>query len=299
MENRIIEELRRFGEVRENVSFTLLTSFRVGGACRCLIQPKDTKTLKELISFLKNEEVPYKVFGNGTNLLCSEADFDGVIIKLTDYFSHYTIDGEEICAESGCSIIALSNIAHNNSLSGLEFASGIPGTLGGCIFMNAGAYNSSMSNVIKEVTILNEEGEIEVLTNEQCEFSYRDSVFKRRNIVIISAVLKLEYGDKKVIGDLMASRREKRITSQPLDYPSAGSVFRNPENNASWKLVDGIGYRGKRYGDIAVSQKHSNFIINLGRGNADDINRLIEEIQDLVKKQYDIDLICEVEKFNW
>jgi UDP-N-acetylmuramate dehydrogenase len=299
MEKRIIEELRKFGEVRENVSFILLTSFRVGGCARCLIQPRDVETLKEIISFLKNENISYKIFGNGTNLLCSEEDFDGVIIKLTDFFTHWSIDDERIIAESGCSIIALSAIAHNNSLSGLEFASGIPGTLGGCIFMNAGAYNSSMSEIVSEVEILNEDGEVETLTNEQCRFGYRDSIFKTRSVVILKAVLQLKYGDRQQIGELIASRREKRISSQPLDYPSAGSVFRNPENNASWKLVDGIGYRGRRYGDIAVSQKHSNFIINLGRGNANDISRLIDEIQQLVREKYGIELICEVEKFNW
>lgn len=291
--------LSQFGDLEPNVSFRNLTTFRVGGNARYVFYPRNIFGLTNAISICKQEGIPYKVLGNGSNILPSDDEYDGIIIKLTRYFIDYYFDEETLHAQCGCSLIALSYKAMEQSLSGLEFANGIPATLGGALFMNAGAYKCEMSDVVQEVQVLVDD-DVLWLNRDQCQFSYRSSIFQRHpEWTIVSCKLKLKKGDHAVIEQLVNNRREKRSSTQPLNFPSAGSTFRNPEGNFAWHYIDQIGYRGHKVGGAQVSEKHSNFIINTGNASAADIRQLADEIRKKVKDQFNVDLIMEVEKFNW
>ncbi len=299
MDNNILDLLKPYGEIQENVSFKTLTTFRVGGIAKTVIYPNDSFSLISIIKILKDNDCEYKVFGNGSNILCSENEYDGFIIRLNRTMNNFFFDEDYLTAQAGCSIINLSYQAMKNSLSGLEFASGIPGTLAGCIFMNAGAYKSDMSDIIEEVEVLVDD-KIIWLNNKECDFSYRHSIFSAHpDWIIISAKIRLHKGDQQQISELMKNRQERRMATQPLEYPSAGSTFRNTEEHFAWKLIDEIGYRGKKIGGAQVSEKHSNFIINVDNASADDIIKLTDEIKREVKDRFNVDMIMEVEKFNW
>lgn len=299
MDNNILDLLKPYGEIQENVSFKTLTTFRVGGIAKTVIYPNDSFSLISIIKILKDNDCQYKIFGNGSNILCSEDEYDGFIIRLNRTMNNFFFDEDYLTAQAGCSIINLSYQAMKNSLSGLEFASGIPGTLAGCIFMNAGAYKSDMSDIIEEVEVLVDD-KIIWLNNKECDFSYRHSIFSAHpDWIIISAKIRLHKGDQQQISDLMKNRQERRMATQPLEYPSAGSTFRNTEEHFAWKLIDEIGYRGKKIGGAQVSEKHSNFIINVDNASADDIIKLTDEIKREVKDRFNVDMIMEVEKFNW
>lgn len=295
----IYEELKSICEIDADIPLSKMTTLRIGGVAKYVAYPENSLSLEGIINKLKEYNIPYKVIGKGSNLLCSDDPFDGVIIRLDRYFCDSYYDNDQLVAEAGCSIIALSYEAMKNELSGLEFASGIPGTVGGVTFMNAGAYKSSMADIIDSVSVFHD-GKIEWLSNAECEFSYRTSIFQKHPDWIILAVkMNLKKANQQDIRDLMDSRRERRMNSQPLDKPSAGSVFRNPDNVPAWQLIEGVGYRGKRIGDAVVSNKHVNFIVNDGHATANDFIALVNEVQKAVKDKYDIDLYMEVEKFNW
>lgn len=295
----LYEELKAIATVDKDMPLSKMTTLRIGGIAKYVIYPENTLSLQAVISKLNENNVPFKVIGKGSNLLCSDDDFEGAIIRLDRYLCGSYFDNETLVAEAGCSIIALSYEALKNELSGLEFASGIPGTVGGVTFMNAGAYKSSMSDIIECVSVYRD-GKIEWLTNEECEFSYRTSIFQKHlDWIILAIKMKLKRANQQDIRELMDSRRERRMSSQPLDKPSAGSVFRNPCESPAWKLIEGVGYRGKRIGDAVVSDKHVNFIVNDGNATAKDFITLVEEVQKAVKEKYGIDLYMEVEKFNW
>ena len=292
-------KIAQFADIDENVSFARLATMKVGGKARYVVYPYDEFALEGIIEVCRENNVEYKMFGNGSNILCSDDCFDGVVIKLGRYFNKVFFNGTEVTVQAGYSIISLAYDAMKKSLSGLEFASGIPGTVGGCVFMNAGAYKSNMSDIVTEVQVLHD-GIIEWLDNARCEFGYRTSVFqKNADWIVLAVKMQLKEGIREEINELMQDRQKRRFATQPLDYPSAGSVFRNPENGFSWQYIDKIGYRGKHYGDAAVSEKHSNFIVNTGKAKASEINQLIEDIQQLVREEYEVELILEVEKFNW
>ncbi len=292
-------ELEQYGEVAEQVSFKTMTTLRIGGMARFVVYPRTTLALTQIVREIQEAHLPYKVIGKGSNLLCSDECFDGVVIRLDRTFTDFYFDHEECYAEAGCSIIALSYEMVKHGLAGLEFASGIPGTVGGVTFMNAGAYKSSLSDVIQEVFVLRE-GRCEWISKEACQFSYRHSVFHDHPDWIILAVrMKLQKADPKEIRELMENRRHRRLDSQPLDYPSAGSVFRNPTERPAWQYIEELGWRGKQIGGAKISEKHANFIVNVGNAQAEDFLALVEEIQKKVKEKYAIELIMEVEKFNW
>lgn len=275
-----------------------LTTLHIGGPADYVIYPENMVALDAVITILRHAGVPFKIFGNGSNLLCSDDPFHGAVIRLKK-FNNFSFIDNCVLAEAGCSIIALSYKAMEKGLSGLEFASGIPGTVGGATFMNAGAYRSDLSHVLRSVFVYRQ-GRFEWIDASECGFGYRTSVFQSHpDWVIIATRMVLEKQEPNEIHELMDSRRERRMASQPLNMPSAGSVFRNPETVQAWKLVDGIGYRGKKCGDAMVSEKHSNFIVNAGSAKASDFLQLVEEIQEKVHQQYQIDLHMEVEKFNW
>lgn len=295
----LYKELEALAEVEENIPLSKMTTLRIGGVARYVVYPENTLSLQGVMNKLNQNHIPYKVIGKGSNLLCSDEPYDGVIIRLDRHLCNAYFDNEHLVAEAGCSIIALSYEAMKNELSGLEFASGIPGTVGGVTFMNAGAYKSSMADVIDSVSVYHD-GKIEWIQNADCGFSYRTSIFQKHPDWIILAVkMTLQKGDQKEIRELMDSRRERRMNSQPLDKHSAGSIFRNPEEIPAWKLIEGAGFRGKRIGDAVVSEKHVNFIVNENHASAKDFIALVTDVQKAVKDKYDIDLYMEVEKFNW
>ncbi len=298
MSNDLVEKMKRIAAVEENVPLSSMTTLRIGGPARYVVYPDSTVALDALMRLLKAEQVPYKVIGKGSNLLCSDKPFDGAVIRL-DKFDDYYFLGNDLIAQAGCSIISLSYQAMKQGLSGLEFVSGIPASVGGVTFMNAGAYRSSMCDVIDSVFVYRNE-RFEWISNEECEFAYRRSVFHSHpDWLIIAVKIHLNNAPVSEIRDLMDSRRERRMNSQPLDKPSAGSVFQNPEEMPAWQLIDGIGYRGYRIGGAMVSEKHVNFIVNEDHATAEDYLTLVNEIKRLVDEKYHIRLHMEVERFNW
>ena len=294
----MLEQLKKVAAVETGVPLSSMTTLRIGGKAKYVAYPDDSVSLDSLIRIIRKNHLPFKLIGKGSNLLCSDKDYDGVIIRLEKFNDFYIVD-TSVVAQAGCSIIAVAYAAMKAGLSGLEFASGIPGSVGGVTFMNAGAYRSSMSDVIDSVFVYRD-GKFEWVPKGECGFGYRTSVFQSHpDWIVIAIRLNLEKRDPDEIRTLMDSRRERRMASQPLDRPSAGSVFRNPDDVPAWKLIEGIGYRGHRIGDAQVSEKHVNFIVNDGHARAEDFLALTEEIQKLVKEKYGISLHMEVEKFNW
>lgn len=286
--------------VKLNESLKLHTTFKVGGTCKYFITPKDLEELIDLLKYLKEKNIKYMILGNGSNTIFSSKEYDGVIINLGNLNS-MTIEENKIYVEAGYQLIKLSMDALNYSLSGLEFAAGIPGNIGGAIFMNAGAYKSDMSNLVETVTFLDENLDLRTLSNEELNFSYRKSLFQQHpEYIIISTVLKLNSGNKDEIKDLMDRRKERRISSQPLEYPSAGSVFRNPsEDIFAGKLIEDLGLKGYKMGGAKISEKHANFIINEDGATGEDIKALIDMIKAKVKEKYNIDLHVEQRFINF
>lgn len=296
----IEKKLQAYADVECNVPLSRRTTFRIGGDCRYYIYPKNELCLLRALDILEEEHVPHKIFGKGSNILCSDDYYDGAIICLDRYFTDFYFEDEGSClVQAGTSIVLLAHEAMKNSFTGLEFASGIPGTVGGAVFMNAGAYKSDISSIIQEVFVLKNRT-IQAMQLEELDYRYRHSIFQEhRDWIILGARLQLEKGNQKDIRDLMDSRRKRRMASQPLDKPCAGSMFRNPSDHQAWELIEEIGMRGSRIGGAMVSEKHANFIVNEDEAKASDVLALVEKIQREVKERFDIDLITEVEKFNW
>jgi UDP-N-acetylmuramate dehydrogenase len=296
--SNIIEKLEKFGIVETNKTFKELTTLKIGGKIKYLVYPENVIALIQVIDILKENKITYKVLGNGSNILCSDKDYDGCVVKLGRFINDCYIEDELMIVEAGASIIATANKAMKSSLTGLEFACGIPGTVGGCVFMNAGAYKKKISDILIEAFVLFD-GECKWLKVDELEYSYRSSIFQKNPEWIILAVkFKLEKGNFDDIFNLMQERKARRIAAQPLNFPSAGSTFRNHSKYPAWKLIDGIGYRGKIVGGAKVSEKHVNFLINNGNATYNDFVALATNVQTKVKEQYDIDLMMEVEKFN-
>ncbi len=299
MNDELCSELSKIAVTVCDQSLATMTTLRIGGRAKYVVYPETDVALDLIIRLLKEKNVPYKVIGKGSDLLCSDDDFNGAVIKLDRYFNDVIYNGDEITVQAGESIIALAIDAAKHGLSGLEFASGIPGTVGGTVYMNAGAYKSCMADVIQEVFVYRDE-KLEWIPASECEFSYRTSVFQKHPDWIILAVrLKMTPKDASEIQELMESRRTRRLASQPLDKPSCGSVFRNPEGMNAWELIDGIGYRGHRNGGAEVSSKHCNFILNVDHATAAEYLALVQDIQAKVKEKYGVELRTEMEKFNW
>lgn len=294
-------KLQAYADVECDVALRKRTTFRIGGNCRYFIYPKNELCLLRVLDILENHGIAYRIFGKGSNILCSDDAYEGAILCLDRYFTDFYFEESGSClVQAGTSIILLAHEAMKGSFSGLEFASGIPGTLGGAIFMNAGAYKSDIAKILKEVYVLRNRT-ICAMSVHELDYRYRHSIFQtHRDWIILGARIQLEKGEQKKIRDLMDSRRKRRMESQPLDKPCAGSMFRNPsDEHQAWELIEKIGMRGKRIGGALVSEKHANFIVNDGDAKARDVLTLVEAIQQEVKEQFDIDLITEVEKFNW
>lgn len=287
------------GTVRENVKLSNNTTYKVGGIARLFVYPKNTDKLIILLKKLNQENINYKVLGYGSNVIFSDNTYDGVIIKL-DNFDEVKIKDTIITAGAGTSLVKLSYKALKEGLTGLEFASGIPGSVGGAVFMNAGAYKSDMGYIVSEVKVLTPELEVKTLYNKDLNYKYRSSFLKHNpNYICLEATIVLRHGEKKLIKDLMETRRQKRLMMQPLEYPSAGSVFRNPEGDFAGRLIEECGLKGYTIGGAKVSEKHANFIINANNASASDVKNLINYVQEKVKQEKNVDLKIEQEFVNW
>ena len=295
-----LQRLESYADIKVNEPMKFHTTYRIGGKVDYFIYPKSDVALIFIFDILKEEEIPYFVLGRGSNVLFSDEDFHGAIINLDKNLNdcYFEPDGI-VVAQAGCSIIRLANEAMKHGLSGLEFASGIPGSVGGALYMNAGAYKSDVSQILIDVCVL-KDNKLEWIAKEELDYSYRHSIFqKKRDWTIVAARFQLKEKNKEEILELMNSRKERRIASQPLDRPCAGSTFRNPESMPAWKIIDELGYRGMICGGAQVSEKHSNFIVNVEDAQAKDVYSLICDIKTKAKEVYDIDLITEVEFLNW
>lgn len=292
----IINEIKKLkiGKVIEDVDLKKFTTYRLNETSDALVYPDSIENLIKLLSFLREKEIKHKIIGNGSNLIF-KSHYDGVLIKLSE-LNNIEINDKVIKVEAGYSLIRLALKAADLGLSGLEFAAGIPGTVGGAVYMNAGAYKSDMGYVVKEVKVLDPDLNIITMYNKELDFHYRTSfLMKNKDYICLETTIVLEKKDKNEILDIMNDRKKRRLETQPLDKPSAGSVFRNPDNDSAWRLVEAIGYKGKCINDAMVSEKHANFIINKGKAKGNDIYKLINEIKDKVKEEYGIELKVEQE----
>lgn len=298
----IINEIEKLdiGRVEANVSLSKYTTYKVGGIALALVYPKSVNKLISLVKLLISSKIKYKVIGNGSNLLFSDKKFDGVIIRLTELTDLEFLSYNKIRVGAGYSLPKLSLLVAKKGLAGLEFASGIPGTVGGAIFMNAGAYKSDMGYIVQSVRVLTPECKIITFENREMDFHYRSSFLQKHpEYICLDAVIKLKKGDRELLDEVIKERRARRIESQPLEYPSAGSVFRNPEGNFAGKLIEDLGLKGYRMAGAMVSEKHANFIINYDNATSADIKNLIEYVHDRVMDEYNIDLKIEQEFVNW
>ena len=287
------------GTYKENISLSKCTTYKVGGEAKLMVWPNSINDLSSLLDMLNKEKIKYKVLGNGSNVIFSDQIYDGVIIKL-DELNNIEINDTTVVVGAGVSLVKLSYKVASEGLSGLEFAAGIPATIGGAVYMNAGAYKSDMSEVVNEVKVLTPDLEIITMKNNELEYSYRSSFFQRHpNYICLEATLELSHGNKDEIREIIESRREKRLETQPLEYPSAGSVFRNPEDNYAGKLIEDCNLKGYKIGGAEVSIKHANFIINSNNATAEDVRSLIKYVHDTVLEKTGYDLKVEQEFINW
>ncbi len=293
----IIEELKKLsvGNVIESANLKKYTTYHAGGIATAIVTPDDEYSLIKLIQFLKDNNIKYKILGRGSNLIFKNETYDGVLIKL-DKFDNIDIDGVEITAGAGVPLIKLATRVSRMGYTGLEFATGIPGSVGGAVYMNAGAYKSDIGYVLKSAKVITPDLKIKELTNYDLDFHYRTSFLQKNpGYICISATFILSKGNADEIMQLIEDRRKRRLESQPLEYPSAGSVFRNPEGDYAGRLIEEIGFKGKKIGGAMVSEKHANFIINYDNATGEDIVELIETIKKEIKEKYNIDLKVEQE----
>ncbi len=293
----MIDKLKKLkvGKVVDCPKMKDYTTYKVGGECIAIVYPTNVENLIKLLKYLKENKIKYKVIGNGSNLIFSDERYDGVIINLKE-FDKLEINDTIVKVGAGYSLVKLSIKTAKLGLAGLEFASGIPGTVGGAVFMNAGAYKSDMGYIVSEVSVLTPDLEVKTLYNKDLDFHYRTSFLQKNpDYICLEAKLVLRSSNSNILMDIISERKQRRLMTQPLEYPSAGSVFRNPENDFAGRLIEELGYKGKNIGGAYVSEKHANFIINKDHATASDIIKLITEIKEKVKEKYNIDLIVEQE----
>lgn len=269
------------------------TSFKIGGDADFMVLPENIKQIKDTIMILKENGIRYTVIGNGSNLLVDDAGIRGVVIKLAKNFSEVVVSGNTIIARCGALLSRIANVALQNSLTGFEFAAGIPGTLGGAVVMNAGAYGGEMKDVVSETTYMTADGDICTVTGAEHGFGYRKSAFQKGDIILESVIV-LKSGDKDSISAQMSQLNAQRRAKQPLEFPSAGSAFKRPEGYFAGKLIQDAGLKGYKIGGASVSEKHSGFIVSDGTATCDDVLALIEYIQNEVYNKFNVKLEPEV-----
>lgn len=270
------------------------TTFRIGGPAALFCIPRSVPALAATVKACIEADIPYYILGNGSNVLVSDTGYQGVVIQLFRNMDGIRIRGTEMEVEAGALLVKIAHTAAKESLTGLEFASGIPGTLGGGLTMNAGAYGGEMKDVVKEAVVMKPDGEILRLTKEELELGYRTSVIARKGYLVISALLELKEGEAEVIRARMQELKEARTSKQPLEYASAGSTFKRPEGYFAGKLIMDAGLRGFTVGGAQVSEKHCGFVINRGGATAQNVMDLVRQVQNEVKKQFGVELELEV-----
>ena len=287
-------------EIKENVDLQNYNTYKIKTYTKYLAIPSNVDELINLLNYLKDNNIKYFILGNGSNVILPDEAFDGVVISLKK-LNNIEINDDIVEAGAGVMMPVLAKKTIDLALSGLEWATGIPGTLGGSIVGNAGAYLHEIMEYVLEVTVLDEDYNIKTLKKEDITYNYRTSSFKeKKNYIILSAKLKLRHGDKEESLDLVADRLKRRLASQPLDMPSAGSVFRNPSKELpAGKIIEDLGFKGKGKGNAKVSEKHANFIVNNGGATACDVVNLINDIKKEVEDKYQIKLVCEQEIVDW
>lgn len=270
------------------------TTFRLGGAADYFLSPEKAEQVAELIHICREENISYFILGNGSNLLVSDRGYRGTVIQIFKNMNDIRVEGTKLYVQAGALLSAIARKALDAGLTGMEFASGIPGTVGGAAVMNAGAYGGEMKDIIKSVTVLTKEGEMKVLDASELQFGYRTSVIKENGYVVLEAVIQLCPGDKETIQKRMEELKEQRVTKQPLEYASAGSTFKRPEGYFAGKLIQDAGLRGYQVGGAQVSEKHCGFVINTGDAVAEDVWNLIHDVQEKVYDKFQVKLEPEV-----
>ena len=318
--NLFLKLKKEFPEIKRDISLKEFTTFKIGGKARYFLEAKKREDLISVLKLAKKFKIPFFILGGGSNILVSDRGFNGLIVKMKN--TKYEVKDGLIFCEAGAPLSSLVSMAAKNNLTGLEWAAGIPGTIGGAIYGNAGAFGSSIGEIVKEVEVLkikNCKFELTKLKNKDCQFSYRGSIFKKNpNLIILSAKLKLKKGEKNKIEEKMKKCLDYRRSTQPLNFPSAGSIFKNftPHRNAIYGagpalkvvlkkfnkkeipaayLIEKCGLKGKRVGNVKISEKHANFIINLGNGKAKDVKKLINLTKKKVKEKFGIELKEEIQ----
>lgn len=281
------------GKVKINEKMSKHTTWHIGGPADIFFSPANVDDLKEAITFVKTYNLPLTVLGGGSNILVSDSGIRGLVIKLNE-LNDLEIKNDTVRVGAGISLPFISYRVAQLGLSGLEFASGIPGSLGGAIRMNAGAHGEQIADVIEKVTVIDQDGKISSLSKEELDFSYRFSKLKNMSVIVIEAELKLKKGDSEKIKEKILSYKDFRRSKQPINYPNAGSVFKNPLGDSAGRLIESIGAKGWKVGKAMVSLKHANFIVNLGDAKCEDVLCLMRKINKKIKEEYDLELEPEI-----
>ncbi len=278
----LLEERLTPGSVCINENMSRHTTFRIGGPASVFVTPKSEEELAEAVALCRSQQVPYFVLGNGSNLLVSDQGYDGVVIYIGNTLGEITVKDTVIYAQAGAMLSRVAHRALDAGLTGMEFAAGIPGSLGGACMMNAGAYGGEMSQILRSVRVLSDTGEVLTLSVEEMQLSYRHSIMMEKAYIVLGAEIQLTRGDKEQIQARMRELKEQRVSKQPLDMPSAGSTFKRPEGCFAGKLIMDAGLRGYRVGDAMVSEKHCGFVVNAGHATAADVCGVMEHVQQVV-----------------
>ncbi|MCL1989384.1 MAG: UDP-N-acetylmuramate dehydrogenase [Defluviitaleaceae bacterium] len=290
----------KLGKLAEFEPLAKHTTLRVGGPARVFVQPSSKEAFVKVIELVRELKLDFKILGKGSNLLASDHVFEGVVIQTDKGMTQMSVNGTFVTVGAGVSDVKLARDVAKLGLTGLEFLSGIPGTIGGAVFMNAGAYNKEIRDVVVKVQIMNEHNELVWLDKDDLAFSYRKSILQEKpDWLVVEVVLQLELGDADEILATIKSRKEKRAISQPIELPSAGSVFRNPVQHKAWELIAEAGLRGYTVGGAKISEKHANFIVNANRATAQDIADVIEHVKQTIYEKNELIMHQEVEFFNW
>ena len=274
------------------------TTFRVGGPADYFVTPKTIEEVKAIIALCKEADMPYYILGNGSNLLVGDKGYRGVMIQIYKEMAGIEVEGEVIKVQAGALLSRIGSVALEAELQGFEFAAGIPGTMGGAVVMNAGAYGGEMKDVLVDATVLTPEGEVLVLKNEELELGYRTSVIAKKDYIVLAATVKLNKGNKEAIRERMDELKVQRVTKQPLEYPSAGSTFKRPEGYFAGKLIQDAGLRGFQVGGAQVSEKHCGFVINKENATAADVVELMKQVVEKVQEEFSVTLEPEVKRIG-
>lgn len=274
------------------------TTFRVGGPADIFVMPRTPDEVRRIVDLCNQENEPYYILGNGSNLLVSDQGYRGVIIQLYREMNRIELEGDIVKAQAGALLSAVANRALEAELTGFEFAAGIPGTLGGACVMNAGAYGGEMKDVLKEVTVLTPEGTMAAIPGDELELGYRTSIIAKKGYIVLEAKIQLKHGEKDAIKAIMDDLKERRVSKQPLEYPSAGSTFKRPEGYFAGKLIQDAGLRGFQVGGAQVSEKHCGFVINKEHATANDITELMRQVSEKVEEQSGVRLEPEVKRLG-